>query len=387
MTKQRKRANGTGSTWFDPKRDRYVGQITVYADGRTKRRTVMARTQDELAERLAALRTAANASPELPAGMTVSAWCTHWLDNVLPNGRNRPTTVDNYANVIRRYVDPTVGRVELAKLTPDDVDRMGATLAKRGLSPNTRRLARTVLRRALKRAERSGLVTSNAAALTDGIAVPRPHKRAMTPDQARALLAHAHAEGHGALVTVLLGLGLRRAEALGLRWSDINMDATRPTLTINGELTKDTRGATTWQPVTKTSGSRRTLTLPATVAAVLRAHHATQAAERLAYGPGWGREHGADFVFTSSVGTPMDLDRVTRLVTRLAAAAGLGHWTPHGLRHSAASILIASGTVDLKQVSELLGHTSIRVTADIYGHLFPEAFDHAASSMETALWG
>jgi integrase len=120
---------------------------------------------------------------------------------------------------------------------------------------------------------------------------------------------------------------------------------------------------------------------------VLRRHRATQAGERLAFGSGWGGHWTPlALVFTSTIGTPLDPDRVNRKVQTITEAAGLGRWTPHELRHSAASILLATG-VPLKVVSEMLGHSSIRVTADVYGHLLGPARQEAADAMASALWG
>jgi integrase len=309
---------------------------------------------------------------------------TYWLTDVLPAENKRTGTATNYANVVRLYIDPTIGRIELAALSPADVRRMLSSMSRRGLSPNTQRLARSVLRRALRSAEIDGLVTRNVASLVDGVRVPRPKKGTLEPDEARSLLALAEAQGHGALITVLLGLGLRRGEAVGLRWRDIRLDAPRATLTVAGAIAKAERGALCWEQAK--ADSERTVHLPRAVADVLRRHRSTQAEERLAYGPGWARDWlFDDMVFTTSVGTPRDPDKTTRLVTALAAEAGLGHWTPHGMRHSAASILIAQG-VPLKVVSEMLGHSSIRVTADIYGHLMEPARLDAADAMQAAIF-
>jgi integrase len=98
---------------------------------------------------------------------------------------------------------------------------------------------------------------------------------------------------------------------------------------------------------------------------LLRAHRARQAQERLAAGPAWA---DTDLVFTTKTGTPIDPDNFAHYFHRLCARAGLGHWTPHELRHSAASIMLAQGT-PLWVVSEVLGHASLAITKDVYGHL------------------
>jgi integrase len=387
VRKQRRRANGEGSTWWDPKRRRYMGQITVYDQvGNMKRRTVSAPTQDELATKLDQLKRSASSSVDNPTNLTVSRFLTYWLDDVLPIENKAPSTERGYRDVCRLYIDPHIGRIELARLTPADVTRMMAALQRQGMGPVTVAKSRKVLARALKVAVRDGLVMRNPATLVDGVQVPRGEQQVLTVDQAAQLLKAADSAGYGTLVTVMLGLGLRRGEVLGLRWRDIDLDADRPTLTVVGVIGDDIHGKQTWRPRPKTASSRRNLHLPQAVADSLRAHHRLQARDQLSCPEPWGRDWPhRDFVFTTAVGTPLDADRVTKTVIAIAAAAGLGHWTPHDLRHSAASLLIAQG-VTLKEVSEALGHSSIRVTADIYGHLYEPARVAVADAMQAAIF-
>lgn len=386
-TKQRRRANGEGTQWWDEQRQRYMGQITVYdADGNPRRRTVSARTQDELAARLRQLRQSSAATIDNPTHLTVSRFLTYWIDDVLPNENKAPGTERNYRDMCRLYIDPHIGRIELGELSPADVTRMMSALRRSGKSPTTISKARKVLARALKVAVRDGLVTRNVATLVDGVKVPRSEQETLTPTQAGTLLKVAREAGYGTLVTVLLGMGLRRGEALGLRWRDIDLEGARPTLTINGVIAEDINGRPFWSQMPKTAASRRRLHLPRAVAKSLEQHHARQARDRLSCPGRWGRDWPYDdFVFTTAIGTPLDPDRVTKLIIALAAEAELGHWTPHDLRHSAASLLIAQG-VPLKEISETLGHSSIRVTADIYGHLMEPARIAVAEAMQTAIF-
>jgi integrase len=397
VTKKR-RANGLGGIRWNAARNRYEATVTVEsipverdANGRVTRwrqvrRTVTGNDQRQVLDRLEALRRTVELGPGLPAEMTVARFLEHWTADVLPLADLSPTTADGYTRIVRLYIVPTIGRVRLDQLAPSHVRAMLTRLREQGLAPNTQRLARSVLRRALRTAEADGLVTRNVAALVDGVRVAGGEGRTLTPDQARALLRAADGAEFGALVNLLLSCGLRKGEALGLSWRDVDLDATPATLTVRRALKKDGRGGL-YVDEPKTARSRRTVHLPAPLVDVLRRHRADQAEQRLAFGAGWGgRWAGLDLVFTSSVGTPLDPDRTNREVQRLAAMAGLGAWTPHELRHSAASLLLAQG-VDLKVVSEMLGHSSIRVTADVYGHLLDPARTEAADAMTDALWG
>jgi integrase len=384
---QRRRANGEGSIWWDANRQRYVGQISVRDDatGKPKRRTVFARTQDELQRRLTALRASADATIDRPDHLTVARFLAHWVHEVLPISGKRPNTIRNYSEVVRLYINPSIGNLELADMKPRHVDSMTARLQGLGYAPSTVAKARKTLGFALKIAVRDGLVDRNVAAQSEAVAVPRQSRSTLTPDEAGRLIATAKAQGHGALVAVMLGLGLRRQEVLGLRWCEVDFDA--GTLTVNGVIARGVDGGQEFSEITKTSSSRRRLHLPAAVTGLLRQHRVDQARQKIACVGTWGRDWPHDdFVFTTSVGTPLDLMKATRLITALAADAGLGRWTPHGLRHSAASILLAEG-VQLKEISETLGHSSILVTADIYTHLMEPARRSVADAMQAAIFG
>jgi integrase len=118
------------------------------------------------------------------------------------------------------------------------------------------------------------------------------------------------------------------------------------------------------------------------MAASLKAHRARQAADRLAIGKAW---QATEFIFTSTIGTPIDPNNINREFREICQRAGLGDWHPHELRHSAASLMLAQG-VKLQVVSEVLGHASIRMTADVYGHILAPDRQAAADAMSAALW-
>src|SRR3954447_22160665 len=131
----------------------------------------------------------------------------------------------------------------------------------------------------------------------------------------------------------------------------------------------------------KTARSRRTLFLTPQLVELLRRHRARLAEERIAVGEAW-QDHG--LIFPSELGTPLDPDNVSHLFSRICRQAGLGHWHLHELRHSGASLTLAQGT-DLYVVSEVLGHSSVAITKDVYGHLVEGQKRAAAQLMSTAL--
>jgi integrase len=131
----------------------------------------------------------------------------------------------------------------------------------------------------------------------------------------------------------------------------------------------------------KTRRSRRVLYLTPGICEALEAHATAQQHERMVAGSLW-RDH--DLIFTSAVGTPIDPDNFTKQFVHLCKVAGLGHWHPHEARHSAASVMLAQG-VPLEVVSEVLGHSSIYITKDVYGHLVEGSKRDAAERMAAVL--
>ena len=356
------------------------------------RRVVTGKTKAEV---LARMREAQNATDEglSPAKreLSVAKFLDDWLTNVLP-GTIAPATLQQYRDVARLYIVPLVGQKRLHNLSPTDVAKMGRSLAtsyKRsdgtvGLAPHTQRIARSVLRRALRWAEDQGLLSRNVARIAPGIRIGDSKGRTLTPSQARVLLDSLNDNRLAAAFTVALSLGLRLGELLGLTWQDIELDAMPPRLTVSHAL-KRIDGEGLLRDTTKTRSSRRTVHLPASCVAALKAHRARQAAERLHAGPIWETSPlDVDLVFRTPFGGPIDPDNFRRYTYAATEDAGLGRWSPHELRHSCASLLIAQG-VPMKLISELLGHSSIRMTADVYGHLMEPAKAEVADAMDRAL--
>jgi len=190
-----------------------------------------------------------------------------------------------------------------------------------------------------------------------------------------------------AAFVVALGCGLRVSELGGLAWPDVKLNTAGPsTITIRRGVKRVTGLGLIAEEV-KTSHSRRTLHLPVAATDALRSHKKRQAEERLQMGARRPEKPlGHDLVFRTLTGLPLDAGAFWRALTAVTVKAGLGHWHPHELRHSAASLMI-DADVPLKVVSETLGHSTIGVTADIYSHLLSKSRQQAADAMTRALGG
>ena len=281
-----KRSNGEGSVRENKARGRWEGRITTGMDpeGKPVRRMVTGRTRREVLDRMREAQDATESGLDpAPVDLTVRRFLEQWVRDVLP-GTVAATTEEQYANIVRLYIIPTIGQKRLRTLRAMDVAGMLRQLDEAGKAPNTRRLARSVLRRALRWAEAEGMVARNVAALANGVKIGRPDNadKALTVAEARQLLAHVSGDRFEAAIVVGLSLGLRRGEILGLAWDDLDLDATPPRLTVTHNLVRVTKLGLI-RGETKTVGSRRRIQLPGPVVDALRRHRVAQLEERASH--------------------------------------------------------------------------------------------------------
>lgn len=288
-------------------------------------------------------------------------------------------TLDNYRLQVRLHIRPTLGKKKLAKLGPAHVQALYRSKLDGGLSPASVRYIHAVLSRALKQATRWELVSRNVAEYVDPPAPVRKEMTTLPPGQARELLGAAEGNRLQALYVLAVTAGLRQCELLGLRWQDVDFDAGR--LQIHRQLQRMRDGSGLALVPTKT-GKGRSIKLGALGISALKDHHERQAEEKRLAG-GLHEERG--FVFATDTGTPLDASNVVaRSFKPLLKAAGLRNIRFHDLRHTCATLLLSQG-VNPKIVQERLGHSSISVTMDVYGHVSPDMQETAAEAMDNLL--
>jgi integrase len=323
--------------------------------------------------------------------ISVGGWLRRWLAE---RDAIRPSTRRSYEMHLRLYLVPYLGRIPLRELQPHHVRTMFVAITaeheRRGRTwtPSSRQRLRATLRTALNAAIRERLVSANAARDVELPTVRRPHPVVWTPTRVVAwratgtkptvaiwtatqtgqFLTATREDPLYALFHVVIFRGLRRGEALGLTWPEI--DLANATLTVSQQLLEQD-GALVFAPP-KTEASRRTIPLDRATVAVLRRH---QRQHRVG---GSGRTP-TGLVFTKTDGRPLRPEYVTRHFQQLARGAGLPPIRLHDLRHGAASLALAAG-VDLKVVQDLLGHSSIVLTADTYTSVLPELARDAAEA-------
>ena len=267
--RRRKRGQGEGTI-----RKREDGRwearvVRGWLGGRRRFSYFYGRTRDDVQQQLIkALHDRSQGLPLVGDKQTVGSFITHWLEHTIKPAV-RPRTHQSYELLSRLHIVPDVGRLPLAKLTPEHIEGLLARKLKAGLSPQTVRHVRTVLRRALAQALKRGAVVRNVATMVEP---PRLERRrqgyVLNAEQSRALLAAAQDNRlMFPLLTSALSLGLRRGELLGLRWTDVDTDAGRISISRSLQRYKGT-GLQVADP--KTGHSRRVLTLPQACARALR---------------------------------------------------------------------------------------------------------------------
>lgn len=317
---------------------------------------------------------------------TTGEYLTHWLATYAKTN-TRPTTYASYEIYTKTHLIPAFANVPLTKLQPAHLNALYAAKLvggrkdgkPGGLSPRTVRYLHSIMRESLQHAFQLGMVYRNVADAVKPPRAVRPQVKVWDGQQARAFLAVADTSAYGPLWRVLLATGMRRGEALGVRWQDI--DLVRGTLTVRQTLV-DVQGAVSFgEP--KTASGRRTIALDPDTLAVLKAHRKAQAAARLAVGPLW-RDY--DLAFTTAEGNWIHPRSVARSFALLVTKAKVPRIPLHGLRHTSATLLLQQN-VHPKVVSERLGHSSIGITLDTYSHVLPGMQQAAADAIGAALTG
>jgi integrase len=288
-------------------------------------------------------------------------------------------TYHNYLSQIRNHILPALGKKKLKALKLQDVESLYRIMIVSGLSPATVRYVHAVTRRALKQADIRGLVPRNVA---EGASLPRAGRKeieAFAPEEVRRFLRAAKHDRLEALYVLAVTCGCRQGELLGLRWDDVDLGTGRLTVRRQVQRSRDGSGMITGPTKNKKS---RTVRLGKWAIEALKAHLQKQA-EEVASAKGLWRD--PNLVFASTIGTPLDPSNlVSRSFKPLLRRAGLPIVRFHDLRHACATLLFSEG-VPIKVVQEVLGHSSVSVTMDVYSHVLPDMQERAAAAMEDGL--
>lgn len=375
-------ANGEGSIYQwkrDGKLKGYTGAISYTdGDGRTKRYVAYGKTRAEVRGKLDKARDRVKTgSPVKDSKTTVGEWLAHWRDTGLAASDRRESTKSMYATLSRCHLEPApFGAIPLDRLKPSDIDKLILALrakmktrngeSVRALSDTSIRHIYTVLRAGLDGAVRDSLIARNPAAAVARPAAQRTEARYLDTAGVCALLEQAKDSRYFPALALIAATGLRKGEALALRWDSEVLNLDEGWLKVRATLGRVNRALVISEP--KTARSRRTVPLSPAMVALLKAHRKSQASERLKAGSQW---QDSGLVFTTEFGGPVDPRNLLRVVEVAAAKAGVTGIGVHTLRHSVAVGWLESGQ-HIKAVADLLGHSSIAITGDVYGHTSDE---------------
>lgn len=372
-------------------RGHHEGSIRLCSDGRWearislpngKRKSLMGRSRSEVA---AKLRVTQNELEKgvLPrdARITIQPYFNQWLTDMRPSIDYQ--TYRMYEMQVRLHLLPHIGKVTLTNLSPTHLNRIYAELIAQGYSHTSVRLVHRIAKQVLSHTVKRDVLVRNVALLATP---PKEAKREMiflSQDEAARLLQAAEGTRLEALWVLALSTGMRIGELLALQWANVNLK--QRTLRITKSLTRKNLvdgGLTPKKP--RTESSIRTIPITAGVVEALRQHKTQQAHARLKAGPVWVDN---DLVFCTPVGTHLRDTNVRDYAFRtLLKKAGLPHTRIHDLRHTAATLLLEDG-VSVLAVSKMLGHTTVSMTMDLYGHVTKSMEDTVTASMSWILFG
>lgn len=315
---------------------------------------------------------------------TVTDYARHWLSAIAP-AKASAKTLERYGEIVEKHIVPQLGNVALQKLDGPCIDAFYAHLrengcadGKGGLAAQTvqhiHRLLSQILSSAVKARK---LRQSPMEAVQTTPKVRREEIQVLDDDELARLLRALKGNPIYMPVLTAASTGMRRGEVLALRWKDIDLD--RATLQVAQVAEETKAGVTVKEP--KTERSRRTIALPARLVVELRRHKKELAEYRLKLGLG---KDDRDLVFPTFDGRMRTPRPFSKEFARAADAAGLGHVTFHGLRHTHITHLLRSG-VPVHVVSARAGHANPAVTLNIYAHMLPGQQEGAAAIVDTAL--
>lgn len=366
-----RRPRGTGS--IRERDGRYQATYSfIDATGKRRRRSKLHRTKTEarswLNERIAEIHT----GPHADAGrLTVGHYLSDWVTSLEGSGLE-PTTLSWYGSAVTRHIIPALGSVKLANLSPVMIEAFllekktnGRLDGNGGLGASSVRRLQVTLHKALDAAVRKGMLARNPVDLAESPRMPATDATAdiwKSEDLVHFVSSTSEDRLAGIWRTAAM-TGLRRSEICGLTWPDVDLDrgvlsVRQAVVVINGRR---------HVKLPKTAASRRTVELDSDTAQGLRAWRKQQMEERLRAGEAW---QVGQWVVTDELGVPINPEWLSDLFLRRAELAGLPRITLRQLRHSHATALLQAG-VHPKVVQERLGHSSIRVTLDVYSSVLP----------------
>jgi integrase len=367
------------------KRGHGEGSIVKRSDGRWQaslllsngtRKTLYAKSQKEAVNKLAQLRRdVADGLMITTSEQTMHDFLLMWLETV--RKKLEPGGYISYEKHVRVHLIPGLGKIPVAKLTAAQVQAF-YNEKRKTLSETTVSHIHATLRAALNMAVRLGMVVRNVATLTDAPKSVNKEYMTLTLEQSQQFLASVEDDRLAAMYVLALTTGMREGEILGLQWDDIQWSQRQ--IIVRHTLHR-LKGAYELRRRIKSLKGRRTILLTRVAFEALQRHRQAQEKERCKLGDAWQSQW--NLVFCNPIGEPLHYTHILRYELRKRLAqAGLPEVRFHDLRHTGATLLMEAG-VHPKVVSEMLGHSDIRITLMIYSHITPRMMQTAVRAMDT----
>lgn len=310
---------------------------------------------------------------------TVSGFLNYWLDTYCKQ-HLAPNTQRGYRVNVEKHIIPHIGKIPLIKLQPKEIQDLYTKLLSSGLSGTSVRYVHNNLHKAFSYAVKLQALPRNPAELVEPPKINRHEATTLTPDEVLRLLTAANGSELAVPVLLAVCLGLRRGEALALRWDDVDLD-NRVVVVRYSALCES---AETFQiSDTKTRSSRRAIRLPEYVATILADRKAKLEDQRKKLGKSYNL---LNLVCCRETGMPFTSNALQHQYKRLLNNAGLPDIRFHDLRHTNATLMLRNG-IPAKVVSAMLGHSSIQLTMDTYSHVLPDMQEGATNAMDKLLNG
>lgn len=317
-----------------------------------------------------------------PQKTTLADFLNQWLkDCIQPNLSIR--TFELYSYMSKNHIIPAIGNIPLCDLKPQHLQHLYADKLSSGLNGRTVQLMHVTLHKALKNGVKTGLLMRNISESVDAPKAQRREMQVMSETDIHLFLDYAKDTEYYALFYLLLFTGLRRGEALALRWQDIDLLLCQLSVTRSArQLYNVDPGKQVTFKETKTAGSRRTVSLSPSTCAILREHQEAQQKQRqLLELPPSAVE---DLVFSRYDGSPLRPDSVSHAWLKLVRRCGLKGIRLHDARHTHSTLMLKNG-INVKVLAERLGHANISTTLNIYAHVTPSMQQDAANKFDDIL--
>lgn len=360
---------------------RWEARVTIGTNpgtGKPVRRSLYGDTQKEVRQKMTAvLRDLDNGTYQAPNKITVAQWMDEWLNKFCAN-KVKPSTYYSYQSSIRLYINPAIGAMPMQAVRGAHVQSIYNKMMDAGLSGKTVKNAGAILHKSFSVALKQGLIVSNPC---DGAELPKTQQKEIHPltdEEIPLFLAAIEESPMRNAFALCLFAGLREGECLGLSWGQV--DFQRGRITVSQQLQKErVKGGGYYIAKSTKSGKPRTIEPPPIAFEYLRAERVKQLENRMRAGRAWSNP--SDLVFTDETGKHYGRQTFYSRFKKIAASIGRPDARVHDLRHTAATVAIASGA-DIKSVQDMLGHATASFTLNVYAHTSEQMMKDTASRVQ-----